>query len=337
MTARTLLGFASLSLTAPLVAAMTATLALANTPQIPAQLQTGLQAIRSLAGCYLVDYSFVETESLQSGYVRDPRVYDVNRDKSIKEWIVAQEITPTRIRLQHILFGADLNGNFMPGSLLKHQAEDWEYSAAFSYEFIAPLTWDVQNHPAGNDFWTRRITNLDDGLRHQCTAQWLTQTAFPEWSCANYAPIPGRETRDMGRKDYNTLDRSTRVIAYGNSWLERQNNVKTIHSPQGLRSPLAREEGKTWYVRLPDSECADAQAFAKAGQPFWNVLRQAWDEVLVGDRPFLELAATPGQASRYSQILDIEDLSQTQDLNLESNRRSIISSIQAVISSFRKN
>jgi hypothetical protein len=51
------------------------------------QLERGREALQSLAGCYLVDYSYVETESLKPGYVRDSRVYDVNRDKSVKEWI----------------------------------------------------------------------------------------------------------------------------------------------------------------------------------------------------------------------------------------------------------
>src|SRR4030095_11724669 len=64
----------------------------------------GVAAIRSLTGCFLVDYSFVEVEALRPGYVRDPRVYDVNRDKSVKEWISAEEIGPGRIRLPRILF-----------------------------------------------------------------------------------------------------------------------------------------------------------------------------------------------------------------------------------------
>ena len=35
----------------------------------------GLPAIQSMTGCYLVDYSYVETESLKPGYVRDaPRL-----------------------------------------------------------------------------------------------------------------------------------------------------------------------------------------------------------------------------------------------------------------------
>ena len=229
------------------------------------QLERGRNAILSLAGCYLVDYSYVETESLKPGYVKDSRVYDVNRDKSVKEWITAEALSPRRIRLRRILFFADPNGVPRAGTEIRHQSEDWEFDAAFLYDFVAPQTWQVKDLRSTPGLWTRRVTNLDDGLRYQCAAPWSTDTAYPDWSCRNYAPIPGRESRDMSRSDYNALDRHTRVVAYGNSWLERQDNIKTIHGDAG-RIPLARETGKNWYVRLPDAECAAARAFAEPRQ-----------------------------------------------------------------------
>jgi hypothetical protein len=88
-------------------------------------LDRGRRAVQSMAGCYLVDYSYVEVESLKPGYTRDARVYDVNRDKSAKEWITADALSPTRIRLQRILFLTDLGGAMREGSLIKHQSEDW--------------------------------------------------------------------------------------------------------------------------------------------------------------------------------------------------------------------
>ena len=170
-----------------------------------------------------------------------------------------------RLRLQRILFLSDLAGNIREDTIIRHQSEDWEYDAASLYDFVAPLTWQARDLRATPGLWTRRVTNLDDGLRYQCAARWSEDRAYPEWSCANYAPIPGRETRDMGRSDYQTLQRGTRVMVYGaaqgGSWLERQDNVKTIHNDTG-RVPLVRELGKNWYVRLPDAECAGARAFA---------------------------------------------------------------------------
>jgi len=269
------------------------------------QLERGRNAILSLTGCYLVDYSYVETESLKPGYVKDSRVYDVNRDKSVKEWITAEVLSPRRIWLQRILFFADPHGVPRAGTEIRHQSEDWEFDAAFLYDFVAPQTWQVKDLRSTPGRWTRRVTNLDDGLRYQCAAPWSADTAYPDWSCQNYAPVPGRESRDMSRSDYNTLDRFTRIVAYGNSWLERQDNIKTLHGDAG-RIRLARETGKNWYVRLPDSECAAAKAFAEPRKAFWTLLSQTWDDVLDGQGSFVE--KTPaGAPPRFVKIFEIEE------------------------------
>jgi hypothetical protein len=273
---------------------------------IDAQLERGRKGIEARTGCFLVDYSFVETEALKPGYTKDPRVYDVNKDKSVKEWIFAENISPTRIRLQHVLMGVDLSGKLMEGSILKHTGEDWEYNAPFLYDYAGKSTWNVRSLKDSPNLWTRRVTNLDDGLRYQCAAAWKANTAYPDWSCDDTAPIPGRETRDMQRKDYNLLDRSSRIVVYDNNWLERESNTKIIDA-NGIRTQLAKEVGKTWYVRLPDSECSAAQEFVKPRLAFWNIVREAWDEVLTGDSTFIEIPATKGKPSRYEEIMNLEE------------------------------
>ena len=296
-------------------------------------LARGLVAIHSMAGCYLVDYSYVEIESLQPGYARDVRVYDVNRDKSVKEWITAEVLSPRRVRLQRILFFTDLRGTVRDGSEIKHQTEDWEYDAPFLYEFVAPRTWQVRDLKPTPGLWTRRVTNLDDGLRYQCAARWTGDTAYPEWSCSNYAPIPGRETRDMRRADYDALERTTRIIAYGQSWLERQDNVKTIHR-DGVRTRLAREVGKNWSVRLPESECEAARAFARPRQAFWRVLREVWDEVLTGAAPFIEKAPA-GQPPRFVKMNEVEEDYVGRDLSDPALSRPARDRILKVIEAYR--
>ena len=260
-------------------------------------------------------------------------MYDVNRDKSVKEWISAEPLSDRRIRLQRILFATDLRGAVRAGSELRHQSEDWEYAAPFLYEFVAPVRWEVKDLRASPGLWTRRITNLDDGLRYQCAARWKTDTAYPEWSCSNYAPIPGRETRDMARADYHALDRGTRIVAYGGSWLERQENVKTIHADGG-RTPLVRETGKNWYVRLPDAECATAQAFARPRQAFWALLRETWDAVLTGGGPFVE-ATPPGQPPRFMKMYEVEDEYVGRDLSDPAVRNSARERILKIIEEYR--
>ena len=270
------------------------------------QLALGRKAIESRTGCYLVDYSFAETDALKPGYVRDSHVYDVNKDKSIKEWIYAEDISPTRIRLQHVLMGVDLSGKLMPDSLLKHTGEDWEYNAPFLYDFVSERTWAVKSLKDSTGLWTRRITNLDDGLRYQCAAAWKADTAYTDWTCDDASPVPGRETRDMHRHDYNLLQRSSRIIDYDHSWLEREANTKVIDE-NGAKTPLVKEVGKTWYVRLPDTECSAAQDFVKPRLAFWKIEREAWDQVLTGDGTFVESTPAKGQPSRYEQIMNLED------------------------------
>jgi hypothetical protein len=300
-------------------------------------LSRGLQAIRGMTGCFLVDYSYVEVENLEPAYVRDPRVYDVNRDKSAKEWITAEALGPDRIWLRRILFLANLDGTIRPGTEIRHQSEDWQYEARFLYDFVGPLRWQARDLTAERGRWTRRVTNLDDGPRYQCAATWSDDRAYPEWSCSNYAPIPGRETRDMGRRDYQALQRGTRIMIYGpaggGSWLERQNNVKTIDR-DGTRTPLVRELGKNWYVRLPDGECAGAQAFAAPRQAFWALLRETWDRVLDGSGPFTEHLPA-GQPPRFVKMFALEEEALGKDLSDPATREQVRQRILEIIQEYR--
>ncbi len=297
------------------------------------QYDLGKKAVESLTGCYFVDYNYTETDPLKPNYKKDNRVYDVNRSKAVKEWIYAEQISTNRIRLQHVLFATDLEGKLLPDSELKHQAEDWEYDAPFLYEFTAPTKWTVKNLKSEDPLWTRRITNLDDGLRYQCAGKWRQDTVYPEWSCDAYAPIPGRESRDMGRKDYNTLQRTTRVIVYGDSWLERQDNVKTVHEEKG-RQPLAKEIGKDWYVRIPESECAMAKEFVKPRKAFWSLLRETWDSVLNGQTAFQEKVAQP---PRFARMFDLEEKFRTQDISNPKVRADAQQAMRQIINDYRVN
>ncbi len=298
-------------------------------------LAKGRETISKMQGCYLVDYSYVETEALKQGYSLDRRVYDVNKNKSMKEWIYMEDISPTHVRLQHVLFGVSLDGKVMEGTQLRHQAEDWEFNAPYLYEFVGPAHWEVRDLKLAPNMWTRRITSLDDGLRYQCASDWNFKNESPEWSCANLAPIPGRETRDMKRKDYNVLDRVTRVMIYRGSWLERQDNTKVIfNSETQAQTPLAKETGKNWYMRLPDSECKAAQDFVKPRQAFWTLLREVWHDILDGKSSFREKVVTDG-TSRYLEILNLEEDYLEQDLSDKNTREKAKAAILKSIEKFR--
>lgn len=262
-------------------------------------------AIMKMAGCYHVDYNFTEVESLQPDYKIDDRVYDVNKDKTVKEWIFPIQVSATHIRLQHILFGTDAQGKVIDNYYMRHQAEDWEYQPDYFYAFTSPSHWVPSPLEANSGKWVRKITNLDDGPRYQCAAAWNVSGEYPEWKCDNYAPIPGREYRDMKRKDYQALKRSTRIIQYGSNWLERQNNIKTVHTAD-TQKEIARESGKTWYIPAPISECTDAKAWADERVAFWEVSRKVWAKVLNGKDNFVETMPEGEKTPRFMKIWEVE-------------------------------
>ena len=298
------------------------------------QFLAGKQALLSRTGCFLVDYSFVETVPVKTDYKKDNRVYDVNKDKSVKEWIFPEQLSPTRIKLQHVLFSADLKGKVQEDALLKHTGEDWEFKAPFLYDYAGHGEWKVKDLKATPALWTRRVTSLDDGLRYQCAAAFDVTRSYSDWSCENYAPIPGRETRDMGRKDYQGLMRTSRIISYGASWLERESNTKMVEDGEN-RTPLTKEVGKTWYVRLPDSECSGAQAYVQKRLPFWLLLGETWDQVLNGKQSFEE-PAKPSHPSRYEKIMDVEEQYLGRDVTNPALREKIQKSLLKIISDNRK-
>jgi hypothetical protein len=141
----------------------------------------------------------------------------------------------------------------------------------------------------------------------------------------------------MGRSDYQALQRGTRIVVYGpaggGSWLERQNNVKTVDR-DGARTPLVRELGKNWYVRLPDSECAGAQAFAAPRQVFWALLRETWDRVLDGSGPFTERLPA-GQPPRFVKMFALEEEAIDKNLSDPATREQVRQRILEIIEEYR--
>lgn len=310
------------------------TLGLSLNAAAETQFERGKAAIQKMAGCFLVDFSYTETEGLKPGYERDKRVYDVNANKSVKEWIYVDEVTPTRFRVQHVMFVADTDGTPVYGTELKHTGEDWEFNAPFLYDFVSPKRWEVKSLADGQNLWTRRVTNLDDGLRYQCAAAWEMEKAVPEWTCSSYAPIPGRETRDMGRRDYQALDRTTRLMIYGASFLERQMNTKIIHDESNVKTPLAKEVGKNWYVRLPDSECSHAVEFMTPRKRFWDLMRETWDEVFAEAATFVEKNVSG--KSRFGAFMELEEKYSSRNLGDAAVRAAAKKDMKDVIEEFRQ-
>ena len=259
------------------------------------------QIIESLAGCYIVDYSYSEVEALDPNYQLDSRVYDTTDRFTVKEWIKVVNESIDSIRLQHFLLAEDKDGRVV--IRMRHQGEIWKYKPVYLYEYIGRFDghndrWEAVSvyDNTDTDYWVREVVSLDDGLRYQCRGTWNTELYYPEFQCSSYSPIPGREVRDMGRKDYNTMERKTKIVVYPSSWLEKQNNKKVVFNDELVsRHYLSREVGKHWYVKQNRSSCKKIINWAEKRQPFWDILASVWEEELHQQGKFYEIKFIKGQ------------------------------------------
>jgi hypothetical protein len=219
--------------------------------------------------------------------------------------------------------------------MMRHHAEIWKKNADFKYKYAGNFDgqnrWDVE---AIDSQWVRFVANLDDGLRYQCSGSWDEESYHPKFSCDAFSPIPGRETRDMGRTDYNTMQRHTSVELFGNSWLEKQINQKVVFD-NGERTPLAEEIGKVWSVRLHDSECQNVRDWSAERQPFWDILSEVWSEALNGSHDYHEIKLVDGSTRSHKISSLMRDYYQTVSSN-EEHRALVKAKLKVIVESHRE-
>ena len=257
-------------------------------------------ALKSLEGCYLVDYTYSELETLDEEYQLDPRVYDVS-SFTVKELFKVTEEDNSSIRMQHFMEASKPGGKVI--FRMRHHGETWHKSPDFHYVYQGRFdqndVWTPE-YPATVSPWVRKIWSLDDGLRYQCPGDWDADQAYPTFTCEAYSPIPGRETRDMGRKDYNTLDRKSTVQIFPNGFLERQDNIKTLFK-DGRKKPLAKELGKIWSTEIAKEDCVGIEEWAEERQSFWDLLSSEWKLILEQGQPIREFKIVNG-STRSTKI-----------------------------------
>lgn len=258
--------------------------------------------IESMAGCYTIDYTYSEIDALAKDYGLDPRMYDTSSVKfNVKELIKVVRKSNQEIRLQHFMFATD-KATGKEVFRLRHHGEIWKYKPNFAYQYMG---LDKYTPVTVKEDWLRIITSLDDGLRYHCPGTW-TKGEYPKFTCKALSPIPGRETRDMGRKDYNTSLRNSEVTIYPNAWFERQDNEKILLTNNGEKK-LAREIGKHWYTKLPMQECSDINTWANERQNFWNLLETIWTQHLDGSKTLVHKKVAADGTIRSKRIAKIRE------------------------------
>lgn len=240
-----------------------------------AQKSEDIKAIKSMCGCYEVDFKFHEVFTKEGNEPSD------NYHSKALEWAEIVEESKDKIVLQHILLSDDDGSE----AIIKHWRQDWEYQNTDLYLYDKDDTWKLKkldkNQVKGQ--WTQKVYQVDDSPRYQGSATWVHVDGRHFWENVTDSPLPRRE--HTKRDDYNVLTRGNKheITAYG--WLHEQDNVKLNRTEAG-DEVIAYEKGINKYVKVDDAKCAKAKAFWNEEKDFWAGVRQEWAAAMKANPSF---------------------------------------------------
>lgn len=226
------------------------------------------QAIKSLCGCYEVDFKYAETFASDTAYKFYPRYH-----ATALEWVVAEEATDKKFVLQHLLIIND-------ATIIKHWREDWEYEKNGWWQFQHDAAWKYVTGSKQNTKgqWTQTVWEVDDAPRYQGSSKWVSSNGKYYWENTTDAPLPRREYTK--RNDYNVMQRTNRIIITDTGWVHEQDNKKIVRKEGSTDILLAEEKGYNIYTKTDDSRCRQAAAWWQKHKGFWSAVRQTWTQAM---------------------------------------------------------
>jgi len=261
---------------------------------VNAQTKKEVAAIKSLCGCYEVEFKYAETFAPSKEY----QFKDRYKTGGL-EWVVAEEFSDKKMVLQHLLVIND-------STVIKHWREDWEYQQNQWLAFDKSATWKKISVPAANvkGQWTQTVWEVDDAPRYQGSAKWVENDGKYYWENTADAPLPRREYTK--RNDYNVMKRGNRVIVTDSMWIHEQDNEKVIRKDGAADQLLVLEKGYNIYRKVDDSKCAQAKQWWVSHKPFWNAVRQSWTGIL-SQQNQIHLQSKVDDKFLYQQLDAIEE------------------------------
>ena len=241
-------------------------------------------AILAMLGEYDVDFAFDETVLLAPGYERASAMRSGGSEVVILVEDAAEDGTPSRIVLQHILVDPK------SGHVTKHWRQDWTYEATQRFEFSADQTWRVRPVAADKTrgAWTQCVHEVSDAPRYCGTGRWNHRYGVATWtSDRTWRPLPRREYTK--RDDYNAMNVENRHTIVPGGWTHEQDNTKVVRAADGSTvRTIARESGFNDYRKDTDVDFTPAYDYWKATADYWQRVRTRWDGFL-GQAPGLHM------------------------------------------------
>lgn len=258
-----------------------------------AQPKQDLQSIKSLCGCFEVDFRYAETFSPDKNYKFDKPYHTGGL-----EWVTAEESSDQKWVIQHLLVASD-------SMIIKHWREDWEYEKKDWWLFAHDATWNHVTTPNKNvsGQWTQTVWEVDDAPRYQGSGTWIANNGRTYWENTTDAPLPRREYTK--RSDYNVMERTNRIIITDTGWVHEQDNNKIVRKDGAPDKLVAQEKGYNVYRKVDDSRCAAAAGWWAGHRQFWSGVRQAWAGIMK-DKTSIRLVQKADGKFLYQQLDNLE-------------------------------
>ena len=231
--------------------------------------QKDINAIKSMCGCFEVNFKFAETFS----YSKDS-IYKSSENYSAGalEWAQLVNDEKNNIIIQHILIAGDEDNPYV----IKHWRQDWLYENSNFYYYDHNNKW-IYKHKKQNEVkgqWSQKVYQVDDSPRYEGTATWIHADGRSFWSNSTDAPLPRREITK--RQDYNVMLRRNHHEIFDWGWQHDQDNDKIIRESGKEDFVLAQEKGINNYIRVESKRCLAAQNFWKENKDKWSLVRNKW-------------------------------------------------------------
>ena len=233
------------------------------------QKKKDVEAIKSMCGCFEIEFNFSETFSYTNSKKSD------NYKSKALEWAQLVYEDNNKISIQHLL----IVGSKRFPTVIKHWRQDWLYQNLDLYKYDANNTWNYKkmNKKDVKKQWTQKVFQVDDSPRYEGTATWVHVDGKSFWENTTPAPLPRREYTK--RSDYNMTKRGNRheITSYG--WVHDQDNEKISIDNDRRQNVVALEKGINKYKRIDDKECLAAQKWWDDNKEKWLLVRKKWNQI----------------------------------------------------------
>lgn len=227
-----------------------------------------LESVKSLCGCFEVDFKYKETFSDKKDY----KLKDAYETEAL-EWVSYEPQTDGSVTLQHILI-------IDSSTIIKHWRENWSFENTEILTYDKNYLWKKKTLDAGKVIgtWTQKVFEVDDRPQYDGIASFAYFDGKTLWQSRDDAPLPRREYSK--RSDYNVLNRGNRLYITPDGYLHEQDNKKVIRTANTADTILVEEKGYNNYTKVPASKCQAGIDWWEKNKVFWYDVRSVWNTLL---------------------------------------------------------